>query len=101
MAKTNLGEMACETCGRTVIVKTNEKETLSYRCDYCDAAPYQKAGTLAAKTWLSKVKPIAHGSPAPTLAPPPAADPIKAPQPAPAPAPQPAPAPAKKSSLPW
>jgi DNA-directed RNA polymerase subunit M/transcription elongation factor TFIIS len=77
MAKTNLGEMACETCGRLVIVKKNENETLSYRCDYCDSAPYQRKDTLAALTWLKKIKPFDHVD----RNSPPAAEPKPAPAP--------------------
>lgn len=55
MAKTKVGKMACESCGEPVIVKQNELETLSYRCDECDAAPYARVGTGQHKRWLEKV----------------------------------------------
>jgi len=68
MTKINVGEMACETCGRVVVVKQNEHGTLSYRCDYCDAAPYQRKETIAAATWRKKLTPFAakeESAPAP------------------------------------
>jgi len=47
--------MACETCGNVVTVKENENNTLSYRCDECDAAPYAKLGTLQHVHWVKKI----------------------------------------------
>lgn len=58
MAKTNLGEMTCETCCRVVVVKENESGTLSYRCDYCDAAPYARQGSMQSGLWRKKIKPF-------------------------------------------
>ena len=55
MAKTNIGKMACETCGNHVTVKSNENGTLSYRCDECDAAPYAKTGTIQNTKWREKL----------------------------------------------
>lgn len=55
MAKINKGKMACETCGNLVTVKENENNTLSYRCDECDAAPYAKLGTLQHVHWTKKI----------------------------------------------
>lgn len=55
MAKINKGKMACETCGNVVTVKENENNTLSYRCDECDAAPYAKLGTLQHVHWTKKI----------------------------------------------
>jgi hypothetical protein len=51
------GKMACETCCEPVTVKINERETLSYNCQECDAAPYAKKGT-----GQHAVKPKEHAS---------------------------------------
>lgn len=55
MAKENAGKMPCQCCAQEVIVKRNERGTLSYSCQFCDDAPYQKPGTVAHKTWLEKI----------------------------------------------
>lgn len=74
MAKVNKGKMPCETCGNQVTVKVNENDTLSYRCDECDAAPYAKLGTLQHSHWMRKMKasepaaPAAEHKPAPAAA---------------------------------
>lgn len=104
MAKVNIGEMPCRTCSRTVIVKENEKKTLSYRCDYCDSAPYEREGTMAAKIWREVIRPISYHPPmasAPAAPIRPSAPAPVVPTSAPAPAPVPKPEPDKESSLPW
>lgn len=58
MAKENAGKMPCQCCGNEVIVKRNERGTLSYSCQFCDDAPYQKPGTVAHQTWLEKITPM-------------------------------------------
>lgn len=59
--KTKKGRMHCETCGTPVTVKVNDKDTLSYRCDECDAAPYARAGTGQHSNWLSKMEVFTDG----------------------------------------
>lgn len=92
MAKSKFGYMACPDCGERVVVKVNERETLSYSCAECDGDGYRKKGQAAYAHWLKKITPAA----------PPPADPPKpgagkkekAPaDPPPAPAAKPAPAP--------
>lgn len=56
MAKTKLGKMACESCGEPVTVRENERGTLSYRCEECDAAPYARSGTGQHANWLAKLQ---------------------------------------------
>lgn len=58
MAKTAVGTMPCQCCGKEVVVKANERGTLSYNCQWCDDSPYQKPGTLAFKAWEKKIKPM-------------------------------------------
>ena len=53
--KKKVGRMACETCGDTVTVKANERGTLSYSCQECDAAPYARAGTIQHGIWSRKM----------------------------------------------
>ncbi len=66
--KNKVGKMKCETCGETVTVKANEKGTLSYSCQECDAAPYARAGTGQNAHWRRKMTP-SEGAPQPhTLA---------------------------------
>lgn len=52
--KNKFGYMPCETCGERVMVKVNEKNTLSYGCDECDAAPYAKEGSGQHAHWVKK-----------------------------------------------
>lgn len=63
MAKVNIGKMPCETCTNHVTVKQNENDTLSYRCDECDAAPYAKLGTIQHSLWRKKLTPLAKNEP--------------------------------------
>lgn len=78
--KTKVGKMACESCGEAVVVKQNERGTLSYRCDECDAAPYARPGTGQHERWRLKIGQAAPsdkpGKPLPDN-PPPAAAPKK------------------------
>jgi len=62
-----------------VVVKKNEHETLSYRCDECDGNGYCTKGAARYDLWLKRV----------TAAPVPASEP-KAAEPKPAPAAEPA-----------
>lgn len=64
--KKRIGTMPCEGArckshnhGVSVVVFKNEKETLSYRCDYCDRAPYARAGTDQHGEWMEDIKPMA------------------------------------------
>lgn len=52
--------MPCQCCGKEVVVKVNERGTLSYCCQWCDDSPYQKPGTLAFAAWKAKMTPV-HG----------------------------------------
>ena len=56
MTKTKLGKMPCESCGEPVTVRENERGTLSYRCEECDAAPYARTGTGQHGRWLAKLQ---------------------------------------------
>lgn len=58
MAKKAIGTMSCQCCGKEVVVKENERGTLSYTCQWCDDSPYQKAGTLAFSSWQKKMAPM-------------------------------------------
>ena len=91
MAKSKFGYMPCTTpkCGTRLVVKMNERETLSWRCDECDGNGYVKKGEAGYSRWLGVIDRAAP-PPAPAPAPKPAAP---AEKPAPA-APKPA-APAK------
>lgn len=86
--KSNYGEMPCETCGKTVVVKIKpELKTLSYCCDLCDAAPYAKPNPSKSSQyshWMRKIKPFDSADvapkidtprPAPDAPPPPVAKP--------------------------
>lgn len=61
--KTPIGIMPCQCCGWDVVVKENEKQTLSYSCDKCGDPPYQRPGTEAAKIWRGKLKPLPWSAP--------------------------------------
>lgn len=87
MAKVRAGIMACEgqRCeshdhGAPVVVFQNEKQTLSYSCDWCGRAPYARPGTGQHAEWTEAMQ---RNAPAP------APKPVAAPAPAPAPAPKP------------
>ena len=67
--KTAVGVMPCQCCGKEVVVKSNERGTLSYACQWCDDAPYQRAGTLAYKAWQGKTKPLPGAAPVESTAP--------------------------------
>jgi len=62
--KQKKGRMPCETCSNDVVVKVNELDTLSYRCDECDAAPYARKGTGQHAAWLRKMGVGAENTPA-------------------------------------
>lgn len=64
--KQKYGKMGCETCGEPVTVKANERGTLSYGCQECDAAPYAKRGTGQHAVWVKKCE---TNAPAPAPAP--------------------------------
>lgn len=55
MAKTNVGTMACSECGKEVVIKVNENETLSYTCGWCDDANYAKTGTVKHGNWKTRM----------------------------------------------
>jgi hypothetical protein len=93
MAKTKYGYMTCPTpkCGTRLVVKVNERETLSWSCDECDGTGYVKKGEAGYGRWLEAVE---RAAPAPAPAPKPA------PPPAPEPPPKAAPAkPARATTL--
>lgn len=69
MAKTAIGTMPCQCCKKEVVVKENENGTLSYNCQWCDDAPYQKTGTLAFRSWQEKIKPMVGAEPEKPAAP--------------------------------
>jgi len=75
--KIKYGYMLCPTpgCGTRLVVKKNERETLSWSCAECDGAGYAKKGDAGYVRWDGAV-----------------VDKVAAPAPAPAPAPKPAPA---------
>lgn len=61
--KHRIGTMPCEgsRCKShdqkiPVVVFENSKGTLSYRCDYCDRAPYARAGTDQHADWMQDIK---------------------------------------------
>jgi hypothetical protein len=61
--KKRIGTMPCEgsRCKShekaiPVVVFENSKGTLSYRCDYCDRAPYARAGTDQHDDWMQDIK---------------------------------------------
>jgi hypothetical protein len=56
MAKTNVGTMSCRECGKEVVVKKNENETLSYTCAWCDDSSYAKKGTGKQDNWHKHLK---------------------------------------------
>ena len=56
MAKTNVGVMPCPCCGKDVVVKSNENDTLSCTCQWCDSSQYQRKGTMAHKLWLARMQ---------------------------------------------
>lgn len=51
--------MACPDCGERVVVKINERETLSYGCDECDGNGYSKKGEGRYSSWLQKITRVA------------------------------------------
>lgn len=77
MAKTKFGYMKCPTpkCGHRVVVKENERGTLSWSCDECDGSGYVKKGEAGYPAWAASIERAS--------APAPAADPKSAPAPAP------------------
>lgn len=58
MAKTNIGTMPCSECGKEVVVKANENDTLSYSCAWCDDGNYAKSGTGKHLGWKNRLKPL-------------------------------------------
>lgn len=76
MAKIRAGVMACEgqNCeshdiGAPVVVFTNERETLSYSCQWCGRAPYARPGTGQYSEWQAAMKLREKPAPAPSPAP--------------------------------
>ncbi|MDO9011338.1 MAG: hypothetical protein Q7U78_05960 [Gallionella sp.] len=68
--KRRLGVMPCEgsRCKShdksiPVVVFKNAKDTLSYRCDYCDRAPYARPGTDQHDDWMQDIRPFADKPP--------------------------------------
>lgn len=73
--KSKFGYMKCENrkCGERVVVKINERETLSYGCDECGKSAYAKKGTKEYADWQGDIE----GKAAPAPAPKSAAAPVK------------------------
>lgn len=90
--KTKYGHMACPDCAARVVVKINERETLSYRCDECDGNGYSKKGEGRYATWVNNTTRVA-ADPAPA--------PAAAPTPAPAPRKKDEAKPAQPGAMPW
>ena len=63
MAKTKFGYMPCPDCASRVVVKINERETLSYSCDECDGIGYSKKGEGRYPAWLKKIERVKPGVP--------------------------------------
>lgn len=64
------GHMNCEGCasdGKTtrVLVRKNERGTLSAPCDECDATDYAQAGSEKHARWERKIEKLAAPAPAP------------------------------------
>lgn len=55
MAKKSIGTMPCQCCGKEVVIKKTELGAMSYRCQWCEDAPYQKPGTGAYASWERKI----------------------------------------------
>ena len=53
--KTKYGYMACPDCATRVVVKINEHQTLSYRCDECDGYGYAKKGEGRYSKWDARI----------------------------------------------
>lgn len=68
MAKTKYGKMKCPTpgCGELVIVKVNERETLSWNCQECDHSGYVRKGDAGYAKWAGSVTRQAEPAPAAT-----------------------------------
>lgn len=76
--KTKFGYMNCENrkCGKRVVVKVNELQTLSYGCQECGKSAYAKKATQEHTDWLSDIEP-SPTVPAPAAEKKPAAAPEK------------------------
>lgn len=62
MAKNKIGTMPCEgqrcpSHERAIpaVIFVNERDTLSYQCDWCGRSPYAKAGTGQHAEWLGEL----------------------------------------------
>ena len=64
MAKSKFGYMKCPDCAVRVVVKVNEKETLSYTCDECDSRGYAQKGAGNYKTWIARIERAPGSAPA-------------------------------------
>jgi hypothetical protein len=96
MAKSKFGYMTCPTpgCGTRLVVKINERETLSWGCDECDGTGYVKKGEAGYSKWMNTIARAALSpQPAPEL------KPTAAPTPSPKPATPAAPKPARATTL--
>jgi hypothetical protein len=69
--KTKFGTMTCLTpsCGKTVIVRINENETLSTHCEECEASDYAKKDQPRHAAWLKVIKIIPGAAIKPAPAP--------------------------------
>lgn len=63
--KKKYGYMACRDCGERVVVKINERETLSYTCDECGDSGYCQKDQTNRAHWEKR---ITGATPAPAKA---------------------------------
>lgn len=58
MAKAKFGYMKCPTpqCATRLVVKINDKETLSCRCDECDFSLYVTKGQAGYARWVGVIE---------------------------------------------
>lgn len=70
MARTKFGHMACPDCSHQVVVRANERETLSYHCDECDSQGYARKDNGNYAAWLGRIKRAPGAAPDAPLKPP-------------------------------
>lgn len=78
--KRKFGHMTCPEpdCGNRVVVKVNDRETLSYSCQECDAHDYCKRGESRYGGWLKRITKVS--APEPEQAPRQEAPPVEKPK---------------------
>lgn len=75
MARQKFGHMACPDCAHQVVVRANDRETLSYHCDECDSQGYARKGNGNYDAWLKRITRAPGAAPAAEPVKPPAVDP--------------------------